>query len=193
MGRELNCEPAMTVTTDLEAVSDPDEVVVWLERLRPALRSFLLRKLRDPADINDALQEICLRVFRYVVHTPIQAPVSFCFRVAGRVAIDFARSQGQAAGPRSLQFEEVEDHQLADLCSPERAVSAYQQLELVKAAIRGLPPGCRHVFLLSRSSGLTNAQIAERCGISVKMVEKQISRALHALRARTDRTRDGRA
>ncbi len=186
MGGELNCEPVVQASVNPEAVRHPDQVVAWLERLRPALRSFLLRKLRDPADVNDALQEISLRVFRYAVHTPIQAPVSFYFRVAGRVAIDFARSQGQAPWPRST-YEDVEDHQLADPCSPERTVLAYQQLELVKETIRGLPPGCRHVFLLSRSDGLTNVQIAERCAISVKMVEKQISRALHTLRSRTDR------
>lgn len=186
MGGEANCESVMMAPPDAQAVGHPDDVVGWLERLRPALRSFLLRKLRDPGDINDALQEVNLRVFHYATRTPVRAPVSLCFRVAGRVAIDFARNHGPASWSRPLQYEEVED-QLADPCSPERTVSAYQQLKLVKETIRGLPPGCRHVFLLSRSNGLTNVQIAERCGISVKMVEKQISRALHALRLRTDR------
>src|SRR3546814_15848193 len=58
-----------------------------------------------------------------------------------------------------------------------------QELELAKRVIGRLPPGCRHVFLLSRSHGLSNLEIAARCGVSIKLVEKQISRALRELRA----------
>jgi DNA-directed RNA polymerase specialized sigma24 family protein len=36
------------------------------------------------------------------------------------------------------------------------------------------------VFLLSRASDMTYPEIAAHCGISVKMVEKHISRAIAA-------------
>jgi RNA polymerase sigma-70 factor (ECF subfamily) len=67
---------------------------------------------------------------------------------------------------------------VSDTPSPEREISAKQELELLRAAIEDLPPRCREVFLLSRVRRMTYPEIAAHCSISVKMVEKHISRAL---------------
>jgi RNA polymerase sigma-70 factor (ECF subfamily) len=155
------------------------DMEAWLKQLRPALTAFLRRKLQDPADLHDALQETSLRAWSYAARCEVRAPVSICFRIAENVAIDFARANRRSptAGPQ-------EDVELlaTEEPGPERSATATQTLELVKQVIGGLPPGCRHVFLLSRSSGLSNPEIARRCGVSIKLVEKQISRALRELR-----------
>lgn len=151
----------------------------WLVQLRPALTAFLLRKLQDPSDLHDALQETSLRAWNYALGTELRSPVSLCFRIAENVAIDFSRSHRRA--PCTGQVEDM-DHVAADDPGPESRASASQELEIVKKIIGGLPPGCRHVFLLSRSAGLSNPEIAEQCGVSIKLVEKQISRALRELR-----------
>lgn len=52
----------------------------------------------------------------------------------------------------------------------------YQQL------IQSLPPDEKEIFLLHRDSGLTYKQIAEQKNISVKTVEKKMSRALKEIR-----------
>nr|WP_258077542.1 sigma factor-like helix-turn-helix DNA-binding protein [Xanthomonas arboricola] len=46
-----------------------------------------------------------------------------------------------------------------------------------------LPPRCRQAFILNRIDGLTYPQVAAAMDISIKMVEKHISRALAACRA----------
>jgi RNA polymerase sigma factor (sigma-70 family) len=161
------------------AADEPRDLEAWLQQLRPALTSFLRRKLHDPADVHDALQETSLRVWRYAAKSQVRAPVSVCFHIAEHVATDFARANKRA--PYTEQPDDLE--QLATTApGPERSASAMQTLELVKEVIGRLPPGCRHVFLLSRSHGLSNFEIAKRCGVSIKLVEKQISRALRELR-----------
>ncbi len=54
--------------------------------------------------------------------------------------------------------------------------SIYQQL------IQSLPPDEQEIFLLHRDGGLTYKQIAEQKNISVKTVEKKMSRALKMIR-----------
>ncbi|MCA0380799.1 MAG: RNA polymerase sigma-70 factor [Bacteroidetes bacterium] len=56
---------------------------------------------------------------------------------------------------------------------------------IIQQTIEGLPEKCREVFTLSRNHGLTNQQIAEKLGISVKTVENQMTIALRRLRAHT--------
>src|SRR3546814_17099778 len=48
--------------------------------------------------------------------------------------------------------------------------------------VNALPPRCRDIYLLSRVEGMPQRRIAETYGISVKAVEKQMTRALSTLR-----------
>lgn len=61
--------------------------------------------------------------------------------------------------------------------SPETAAEDGQQLDRLRAVLAGLPPLCRHAFLLNRLDGLTHAEIATRLGISQKTVERYIIKA----------------
>src|SRR3546814_10298080 len=95
---------------DEDSCADPRDLGEWLQRLRPALSAFLLRKLRDPADLHDALQEASLRAWRYTARAEVRAPVSFCFRIAQNVAIDFARAHNRA--PSTTQRSEEHTSEL---------------------------------------------------------------------------------
>ncbi len=61
----------------------------------------------------------------------------------------------------------------------------YQEIEQkISEAIAQLPPRCRAVFTMSRFEEMSYQEIAQTLGISVKAVEKQISKALQQLRKR---------
>ena len=49
-------------------------------------------------------------------------------------------------------------------------------------AIDELPPKCREIFLLSKRDGLSNEEIAQEMGISIKTVKNQITKAFSRLR-----------
>lgn len=52
----------------------------------------------------------------------------------------------------------------------------------IASFIATLPPQCQKIFVLSRSYGLKNREIAEQLNISIKAVEKQIGKALFGLK-----------
>jgi RNA polymerase sigma-70 factor (ECF subfamily) len=160
-------------------VQDPVRV---LEDHRLPLRSFLRKRLRNEEDIDDAVQEISLRLFSYQVRHAIESPTALLYHVAERVLVDFSRrAQSHCVGAHCA----LDDVQLlSEDPSPEQLASAGQDLALLIHALECLSSKCQDVFLLSRMEGLSYPQIAARCGISVKMVEKYISRALAELRGR---------
>jgi RNA polymerase sigma-70 factor, ECF subfamily len=54
--------------------------------------------------------------------------------------------------------------------------------KVIETAVDQLAPKCREIFLLSKQHELTNREIAEKLGISVKTVENQMTIALKKLR-----------
>lgn len=54
--------------------------------------------------------------------------------------------------------------------------------ELTDAALKTMPQKIRDTYVLSRNDHLSNKEIADRCGISLKSVEYRINRALAVLR-----------
>jgi RNA polymerase sigma factor (sigma-70 family) len=144
---------------------------------------FLRRRGATPQDALDIAQDTYVRFLRYEGVTGIESPAAMLFRIAGNVAADHGRAAALRGKTRSFDAHDAEI--ASEHPSAEREVAAEQVLTAVRSAIAGLSPRCRTVFLLSRLDGLTYLEIAARCGISVKMVEKHVS---HALRACVERS-----
>ena len=63
---------------------------------------------------------------------------------------------------------------------------AIQLADSIERALCELPVNCRKVFVWQKIEGLTQAEIAERLGLSKNMVEKYMIRTLRHLRDRLD-------
>lgn len=143
---------------------------------REKLKATLRRRLRVPEDAEDVAQEACVRLLQYEGASAIRSPSALLHRIAANVANDCARAERVRHRQDHLTLENL------DLPDPrpsaERELAAEQDLARLIGAVERLPPKCQQVFLLSRLHGFTYPEIARRCGMSVKMVEKHISRAL---------------
>ncbi|WNH11212.1 RNA polymerase sigma factor [Thalassobellus suaedae] len=71
-------------------------------------------------------------------------------------------------------LEEVVDDKNSDLLE--------RKIALVNKGIKQLPRKCKETFLLSKREGLTNIEIAEHLGISIKTVEGHLTKAYYLLR-----------
>lgn len=158
----------------------------FLRQHYASLVQFLRRRTASEQDAEDAAQESLARLLRYRESEPERAWKPLLFRIATNVANDHLR---QTRTQRQTLGESLEEQDLSSIGesgepTPEQRLADRRQLDLVLSAIRHLPDKCRHVFLLSRFQGMSNQAIAVRCGISVRMVEKQITKALAACRDR---------
>lgn len=77
-----------------------------------------------------------------------------------------------------LEFEKL----YAEIIQYQDTYTDRDLAQRIGTAIDHLPEHCRSIFVLSRSFGFKNKEIADQLNISVKAVEKQITRALSFLR-----------
>lgn len=149
---------------------------------RPMLIAFLRRRTANEADAEEIAQESYARLlgYGYGDSRPSKVWRSLLYSIAANLATSQFRQRCTHHLDGQLDLDEV---QLAcDAPSQERMVAARQELLLARQALEALSPKCRRVFLLSRAHHKTYPEIAQMCGISVKMVEKYMSQALGALR-----------
>jgi RNA polymerase sigma-70 factor (ECF subfamily) len=125
-----------------------------------------LRRRYGHEEAEELLQETYVRVIGKAVE--IRNPRALLARVAINAAQN--RAEARAVRPR-LVFDEDAFHGFAE-------PSNQEQLLALKQAILALPPKLREVMVLSRFAGLTNEEVAHRCGISVKAVEARVTKAL---------------
>ena len=70
----------------------------------------------------------------------------------------------------------------ADRQSPEFLAEMKEYEEILNRVIGDMPHGSREVFLMNRLEDMKYREIAETLGISVKAVEKRMSKALKIIR-----------
>ena len=155
----------------------------FFERHRRHLLRYLARLVRSPDIAEDLTQEAFARVY-VVRNNTLSSPRSFLYRTAHNLAVDHMRHQ------RVVACEPLNDS-IADMLADERAapdkcVAAREELRLIEAAIRELPPKCRKVFILLRLEGRSYKEIALAMALSETMVRKYAARALEHCLAKLD-------
>ncbi len=163
-----------------EAAADASVFDAFVREHRRPLLQFLRSRTATEQDAEDVLQESLARLLRYRDRESPDAWRALLYRIAANVAHDQYRA---ATSRRSSEHVPLDDLPLvADEHTPEQRAAYDQQVARLSEAILSLPPKCQRVYLLKRAHGLSRDQIAARCGISVKMVEKHIATAMALLR-----------
>lgn len=177
LGRRSVCRGAASGTPGFEDFAR--------EQYRGLIK-FLNQHTATRQDAEDAAQESMTRMLRYHESTPASAWQRLLYRIAINVAHDQYRV---AVSHRSARHVSLEGHDLAAPGrSPEEQAAHEQRLARLREAIAQLPPKCQRVYLLKRVHGMSHAQVADVCGISVKTVEKHLAKALAKLRQKVGNT-----
>lgn len=156
----------------------PLSTATVIEAHHQSILRFLRRRGATPEDALDMAQDAYIRFLKYEGATTIESPSAMLFRIAGNIAADHGRAAALRRRVRSFDADAYDAEIASEHPSAERELAAEQIVTAVRLAIAALSPQCRNVFLLSRLDGLTYSEIAARCRISVKTVEKHVSHAL---------------
>ena len=148
---------------------------------RPALRAWLLARFPSLPDVDDLVQESCVRVLQARETNTIRSTRALLFATARNLALDAVRRQ------RVASFEpftdELDSSVLMDDTDVVAFVSQHEELELLTLAIQSLPAHCRQIMTLRTAYGFTPGQIAEKLRVSASTVEKEIAKGIRACAA----------
>jgi RNA polymerase sigma factor (sigma-70 family) len=150
--------------------------VLPLER---ALTRFIRRNWRTEADFMDLRQEVYERALGGARGGLPTHTAAYLFTVARNHLINRAKRA------RIVSFDLVADLEGLDLdidlLATERHLSARDELRRAQAGLDNLPRRCREVVQLRKVEGLTTREVADRLGVGVDTVEKQMTLGMRAL------------
>jgi RNA polymerase sigma factor (sigma-70 family) len=155
-----------------------------VNRERSRLRSFIRRRVADPRDAEDILQD----VFSALVEAnrllmPIDHITGWLYRVARNRIIDLFRS-------RTMEPLELEDLLPSGLAGPDEEYARAALLETLEQAIAELPPDQREVFIGHELEGRSFKQMAAATGVSINTLLSRKRYAVLRLRERLRQTYD---
>jgi RNA polymerase sigma-70 factor (ECF subfamily) len=153
--------------------------------MRGELLRFLTARIGDPAEAEDLLQELWIRV-QATDAGPIANVRSYLFRAAQNLVLDGVRGRQR----RVLRETAWAGHlgglgatDPADLRpNAEAAMLAREDAAALASAIGALPEGAGRAFRMHKLEGLSHAEVAAQLGISRSGVEKHIAVAMAHLR-----------
>ncbi|MFS2093128.1 sigma-70 family RNA polymerase sigma factor [Pseudomonas sp. Pseusp11] len=139
------------------------------------------RRLRNRQQAEDLAHDTFVRVLESD-SAAVQQPRAYLHQTARNIAVDGYRREDR----RGAMESEAIDHSVSSSGDPEHFMHAIQLADSIERALAELPLNCRKVFVWQKIEGLTQAEIAERLGLSRNMVEKYMIRTLRHLRDRLD-------
>lgn len=102
----------------------------------------------------------------------------YLFMITRNTVFNFNR--GRSFNEESLEVTMLNG--IEESYSMEDEFMASDLHQYIHDLIEQMPPQRKRIFKMSREEGLTNAEIAERCGISPKAVERSMTLALKFLK-----------
>lgn len=162
-----------------------------VEREQSRLRGFIRRRVGDPRDVEDILQE----VFTELVEAnrllmPIEHVTGWLFQVARHRIIDLFRKKKPARlDDLALDNEDGEGLRLEELlpspeAGPEALYARALLLEELETAVAELPADQRAAFVAHEVDGRSFKEMAEATGLSVNTLLSRKRYAVLRLRER---------
>lgn len=147
------------------------EFEIYFRQLYLPLGMYALRIVDNADDAQDIVEDTFVKAWQAISSGgEICNFNSYIYRCVRNECVSYLR--------RKIEFEDLDA--VPEICE-ETIDTSYRDARIWKS-IDKLPEKCREIFLMSKRDGLTNSEIAEKMGISIKTVKNQMTKALSRLR-----------
>ena len=179
------------------ALEQDQRISEVVEREQSRLRNFIRRRVPDPADVDDILQD----VFYELVEAnrllmPIEHITGWLFRVArNRITDLFRRKKPETFSDTAIMDEDDDLLRLEDLlpspdAGPEGLYARHVLLDELESAVDELPEEQREVFVAHELEGRSFKEMAAETGVSTNTLLSRKRYAVLHLRQRLQRIYD---
>lgn len=178
-------QAATPVTTEDTIAGSPDGSQTLADIARAhdsALVRYLSLITGSAEDAKEVLQEAYARILALDQPNTVSVLVKYLWRTAANLA---KNSRSQRTTRSRLDAGLPPDERCAP--STESVVDSIQRVAILERAIGELPKRCRQAFFLRVIEGHRFAQVATKMGISQRVAEIHVARALEYLRHCLDR------
>jgi RNA polymerase sigma factor (sigma-70 family) len=179
------------------ALEQDQRISEVVKRERSRLLNFIRRRVPDPGDAEDILQEVFYRLVEANrLLMPIEHITGWLFRVArNRITDLFRKKEPENFGDISIADENGEDLRFEDLlpspdAGPEALYARHVLLEELKQALDELPKEQRDVFIAHELEGRSFKELSAENGVSVNTLLSRKRYAVLHLRERLQRVYD---
>lgn len=151
------------------------------DALYPVVRVFVFRFTQSVAVAEEVAQDVFVAWWaereRLEIRTSLR---TYLIAAARNRALNVLRKERMAERWVEGELAQGEPSRAdADWAAREAEVA-----QAIVAAVDGLSPQARRIFLMHRTTALTYREIAERLGVTVNTVDTQLTRAVKALRTK---------
>jgi len=183
----------MNRTASLESMAPEQDqrISEVVTREQSRLRNFIRRRVPDPRDAEDILQDVFYKLVEANrLLMPIDHVTGWLFRVArNRITDLFRKKQPEIFSHAGVEDENQEMLQLEDLlpspdAGPEALYAGSVLLEALEAALDELPEEQREVFIAHEVEGRSFKEIAAESGVNVNTLLARKRYAVLHLRER---------
>jgi RNA polymerase sigma factor (sigma-70 family) len=167
------------------------DLAATVVRERSRLGNFIRRRIRDPMEAEDLLQDVLEELVEaYRLPEPIEQVGAWLFRVARNRIIDrFRKNERRMSTDRPDAADDLNPENRLELQlpaldqGPEALYTRSIVLEALQGALDELPPDQRDVFVAHELEGRSFKQMAEKSGVPVNtLLARKRSAILHLRR-----------
>jgi RNA polymerase sigma factor (sigma-70 family) len=166
-----------------------------VDQQRSRLRNFIRRRVADPGEVEDILQEVFFElVTAYRLTKPVESAGAWLFQVARNRIIDrFRKKKSESLADLATTSDEGEMLSFQEFlpsadAGPEAAYARTVLVEELEAAMDELPNEQREVFIAHEIDGRSFKQLAAETGVSVNTLLSRKRYAVLHLRKKLQST-----
>ena len=152
--------------------------------LHARLRAFVARRVADPWAAEDVAQEVLIRLHRHLGELRAEQSINaFAYQIARNAITDHYRARARARARESaLAPDELTARAEAEPAAEDDVMGRQELARCLEPIVRRLPEPYREALMLTDLGDLTQAEAAERVGVTVPGMKSRVQRGRAQLR-----------